>query len=289
MIDWRIVLGALAGGVALTCWLESRHRLMQTQIVAARLLQGTAVFIALLAVWMFAVANDHPIQKQNAASLGAKTAVLPSTPTPPPTLAPPSVFVLTPPAQPFTNQPRHEPTFPSQSYLHIPELNISQPIVDLPLQNGLWDVSQLGEKIGHLASTGTHPGDTLAPVFAGHMTFPQRSNPDKWCILPTCNMQSTTQKSTMKPMASFFIYKITEISRVAPTAVEQLYLEDGNSILLTTCTDWDTNGRFYTNRLLIRAHPYKLTKSHHFHNSLFTIHNSLFPSHPPPNANIVPP
>ena len=183
---------------------------------------------------------------------GVETAVLTLTPTHPPTLAPPSVFVLATPAQLVTNQPATMTPATSSSYLRIPDLNISQQIVNLPLQNGLWDVSQLGGKIGQLASTGAHPGDTLAPVFAGHMTFPNANRLENGAF---ASLQYATYDTEIhyETNGNLLIYKITEINRVAPSEVEKLYLEDGDSILLTTCTDWDENGRFYTNRLLIRA------------------------------------
>ena len=252
MIDWPIILGALACGVALTCWLESRHRLMQAQIFSARFLQGTAVFCTFLAAGMFFSASKQSDQQFIDRANGIETAVLTSTPPHSPTLAPPSVFILSTPIQAGTNQATPKSTTTNPSYLHIPDLNISQQIIDLPLQNGIWNVSQLGEKIGHLASTGTHPGDTLAPVFAGHMTFPNANSLETGAF---ANLQYATYDTEIhyETIGEHLIYKITEISRVAPTEVEQLYLEDGDSILLTTCTDWDENGRFYTNRLLIRA------------------------------------
>ncbi len=261
MIDWRIVLGALAGGLALTCGLESRHRLIHAQTAAARLLQGTAVFTTFLSVGMFVLANQQPLWQQTAPlNTNAKTAVLTPPTSNPPTLAPPSVFILAAPTQPPTNQPTINQSTNQQStinptehaYLHIPELDISQPIIDLPLQNGRWDVSQLGEQIGRLTGTGSYPGDTLAPVFAGHMTFPTSITLETGAF---ADLQYATYdtKVIYETNGAEFVYTVTEISRVAPSEVGRLFLEDGSSILLVTCTDWDPNGRIYTNRLLIRA------------------------------------
>lgn len=259
MIDWRIILGALAGGLALASWLESRHRLQQTQLVAARLLQGTAVFAACLAASLFVYAQQHPVWASSTQPrFDEKTAVFHSTTSISPTLAPPSVFILATPDQSPTNAPISTKPSTNHAYLHIPALDISQPIVDLPLQNGRWDVSQLGEKIGHLNSTGAQPGDALAPVFAGHMTFPSSALLNSSATLGTgafANLQYATYDTEVlyETNGQRFVYKVTEISRVLPSEIERLYLEDGNSILLVTCTDWDENGRIYTNRLLIRA------------------------------------
>ncbi len=256
MIDWRIVFGALAGGLALTCWLESRHRLMHAQTAAARLLQGTAVFATLLSVGLFVAANWLPVWQQIApSSAEIKAAVFTSPTSIPSTLAPPSVFILaTPTNQPTNKQTKKQTTINTteHAYLHIPALDISQPIVDLPLQNGRWDVSQLGEQVGHLSGTGSYPGDTLAPVFAGHMTFPTSATLETGAF---ANLQFATYdtKVIYEANGAEFVYTVTEISRVGPSEVDHLFLEDSNSILLVTCTDWDANGRVYTNRLLIRA------------------------------------
>jgi LPXTG-site transpeptidase (sortase) family protein len=136
--------------------------------------------------------------------------------------------------------------------LHIPALNVSQPIVELPLENGRWDVSSLGGKVGRLGSTGAYPGDTLAPVFAGHMTFPTSATLETGAF---ANLQYATYGTELiyELNGEETVYTVTEISRVAPEEVERLYLADGDSILLVTCTDWDGDGRVYTNRLLVRA------------------------------------
>ncbi|MCP5101207.1 MAG: sortase [Chloroflexi bacterium] len=249
-IDWRIVLGAFCGGLALTCWLEGRHRLIQSQTRVARLLQATAIFATVLAVSFFTNASLNPPSRHLAPlTIAPQTAVS----TPPSLLAPPSVFVMTTPnPQPVFTPIAAEKKTVNDAYLHIPSLSVSQPIIELPLQNGRWDVSTLGEQVGRLATTGTHPGDKLAPVFAGHMTFPTSATLETGAF---ANLQYATYGTELIYTANGqqFTYKITEISRVAPSEVERLYLEDENSILLVTCTDWDENGRLYKNRLLIRA------------------------------------
>jgi LPXTG-site transpeptidase (sortase) family protein len=49
------------------------------------------------------------------------------------------------------------------------------------------------------------------------------------------------------------VYTVNKISRVPPDAIEELFLSDGNSILLITCTDWQSASRTYENRLIVRA------------------------------------
>ncbi|MBK8900470.1 MAG: sortase [Anaerolineaceae bacterium] len=249
MIDWHIVLGAFGGGLALTCWLESRHRWQQFQPGLARWLQGTAVVLICLAASSFLYAAANPPWQQAAPRPNmretADTLPLPAATS----LAPPSVFIM---ATPVPTRATTTNTVPDVSYLHIPALGVSQPIVDLPLENGRWDVSSLGENVGRLGSTGAYPGDTLAPVFAGHMTFPASATLETGAF---ANLQYATYGTELiyEHNGERTVYTVTEISRVPPEEVEHLYLADGNSILLVTCTDWDANGRVYANRLLVRA------------------------------------
>jgi len=254
MIDWRIVLGAFGSGLALTCWLESRYRLKQSQSSIARWLQGTAVLLIVLAASLFTYAYLTPQWQQTASQrLQAQTAVLPTPSLTASSLAPPSVFIMATSTPQTGSTPAPPASAPAEdAYLRIPALGVSQPIIDLPLENGRWDVTSLGEQVGRLSSTGAYPGDTLAPVFAGHMTFPTSATLETGAF---ANLQYATYGTEViyAVNGAETVYTVTEISRVAPSDVERLFLEDGNSILLTTCTDWDANGRIYANRLLVRA------------------------------------
>ncbi len=252
MIDWRIVLGAFGGGLALTLWLESRYRIRQSQGGISRRLQGTAVLTIVIAASLFASAYRNPLWRQaEPPKLLAQTAVQPTSLAS--ALPPPSVFIMATPAPKASSAPvPPENVAAAGAYLHIPALGVLQPIVDLPLENGRWDVSILGEKVGRLGSTGAYPGDSLAPVFAGHMTFPTSATLETGAF---ANLQYATYGTEViyERNGEKTIYTVTEINRVAPEDVERLYLVDGNSILLVTCTDWDGDGRLYTNRLLVRA------------------------------------
>ncbi len=251
MIDWRMVLGAFGGGLALTFWLESRYQLKQLQNRLARQLQVTAVLLMVIAASLFTYTHFNPLWQQvTPQNIPLQTAVqltpLASA------LPPPSVFIMATPAPRTHNTPVPPENVAAGAYLHIPALGVSQPIVDLPLENGRWDVTSLGEKVGRLGSTGAYPGDTLATVFAGHMTFPSSATLETGAF---ANLQYATYGTEViyEHSGTTTVYIVSEISRVAPEEVERLYLEDENSILLVTCTDWDGDGRLYTNRLLVRA------------------------------------
>ena len=121
-------------------------------------------------------------------------------------------------------------------------------------EGGFPAVSVTGAVGGGAAWVGlsAFPGDQLAPVFAGHMTFPTSATLETGAF---ANLQYATYGTEIiyEVNGSATAYTVTEISRVEPSEVERLFLEDGDSILLVTCTDWDKNGRVYANRLLVRA------------------------------------
>jgi LPXTG-site transpeptidase (sortase) family protein len=136
--------------------------------------------------------------------------------------------------------------------LTIPQLNINAPIVTIPIHQQTWDVTQLGHNIGWLTQTGTHPGDDLAMVFAGHMTFSIDTTLDQGAF---AELQYATYGTEIiyQTADEAVVYTVNKISRVPPDAIEELFLSDGNSILLITCTDWQSASRTYENRLIVRA------------------------------------
>ncbi|MBX3060241.1 MAG: class F sortase [Anaerolineae bacterium] len=156
----------------------------------------------------------------------------------------------TPGASPITDFASPITTSPTR--LSIPRLDINRPVVAVPLVDGVWDVADLGGDVGLLATTGQHPGDDLAMVLAGHMTFADGR------LLFTgafAELQYATYGTeiVVEMGAETAVYQVSEIRRLAPDDVDDLYLADGDSILLITCTDWNDSTGLYANRLLVRA------------------------------------
>ncbi len=245
MIDWSVVALALFAGLLLVILLEAALRSSPSSWRWFIALCGAGYMLTggwlLFTLASDEVAADTPsvvIEKD----IGEETAVSP--------LPPPSIFkftttIIKPPATP--TPPAAQPVL-----LAIPDLEIKQMIVDVPLQDGTWDVAELGENVGLLAGTGQYPGDELAMVLAGHMTFPSSQN---LLLGAFANLQYAIYGTEVivQMDGEKLRYEVVEIKRVDPNDVEQLRVYDGDSILLVTCTDWDENGRIYANRLLIRA------------------------------------
>ncbi len=144
-------------------------------------------------------------------------------------------------------------SLPIPSRLHIPTLKINRPIVTVPLVDGAWDVANLGGDVGLLATTGQHPEDGLAMVLAGHMTFADGRLLETGAFAELQYATYGTRIVVEMGGGETAVYQVREIRRIAPDDVDALYLADGDSILLITCTDWNDSTGLYANRLLVRA------------------------------------
>ena len=256
MIDWRVILGALGSGITITLWLETRSLAVKKRgwcmiLVTAVLSSALFAWVAVEPWWAMATRLTQPPKPVEMVEVVDR--IFYQGPSASATLPAPRVFLLA------TTEPEPSPTLPDKTdtshepaYLRIPALNVAQPIVEIPLQNGRWDVSQLGGQVGWLSGTGTHPGADQAMVFAGHMTFPTSAALVEGAF---ANLQYATYGTEViyHQGGHDLVYEVTAINRIDPADIEQINLADENSILLVTCTDWDGNGRVYNNRLLVRA------------------------------------
>jgi LPXTG-site transpeptidase (sortase) family protein len=254
MIDWRVVLGALGSGVVVTFWLESRSlaskkRWLIGMLVTAVLSISLFIWTAIEPWWTMMARFDRPPVIVETADGIFYQGTMPKLPTQPP----PRVFLMNATENETTMTPPVVTNIGQEAaYLRIPALSVARSIVTIPLQNGRWDISQLGGQVGRLSGTGTHPGGDQAMVFVGHMTFPTSATLEQGAF---ANLQSVTYGTEViyHQGGHDLVYEVTEISRINPSDIDQIHLADGNSILLLTCTDWDGNGRVYANRLLVRA------------------------------------
>ncbi len=248
MIDWRIVLLAFLLGMFGLFLLEARPRRWRGWgFVSGMLLVGTAV-LWLLGGMLRPPKLSEPLPIASFADVQVQVTVFARDVS---TLPPPVISISAPAPTVQAVTPTPVPVL-QPAILSIPDLDVRATIVDVPLQDGTWDVDNLGADVGRLAGVGQRPGDPLAMAFAGHMTFPSSRNVVQGAF---ANLQYAIYGTELflEINGERLVYEVVEISRVAPDAVDKLVVEDGDSILLVTCTDWDENGRYYANRLLVRA------------------------------------
>lgn len=139
---------------------------------------------------------------------------------------------------------------PQFGQLIIPNIDVRQQIVPIFIKDGQWDISEIGSNVGHLESTGKFPYDNYAMTFTGHVSlpWPEISGPFTDLIF-----LEHGEEIIYRWNGTDYIYKVERIFRVAPTAVDMLYEQDGKKLILVTCSGWDFSDREYAERLVTRA------------------------------------
>lgn len=254
MIDWVVVLAAFCVGVALTAGLAAREeaRVAGDRHPTTRLflwvVPGLALALAgaLLATKLWAV--DHVVNARSG----------PDAPPPTPTARPRALRMLsttlaasagptaTPNRQPLAAS---TPIPAAPPRLIIPSLGVDEPVQPVLIRNGHWDLRDLGLGVGWLETTGAFPGDDLAMVLVAHLTVTAADHG------PFAYLQKIKAGADVLYQVGGieYWYAVSEKGRVQPDHVNKLYVPDGRSLLLVTCTDWDVDRFLYANRLMVRA------------------------------------
>jgi LPXTG-site transpeptidase (sortase) family protein len=152
---------------------------------------------------------------------------------------------------PGPDQARAEATVAAlgPSRLIIPSLQVDERIVGVPVAKSGWDISRLGTHVGWLESTGVKPGDRFAMALIGHVT------------VSAAQTGPFASLYTLEPLDEIiyrsggvdYVYTIGSIDEVEPEAVDRLYVDKGDHLLLVTCTDWNYVTETYDGRLIVDA------------------------------------
>lgn len=256
MTLWLPVLAAFCLGVAAACLLEAewlRHaRPPARQSWGKRpWLYGSLAGLCLcLAVVLWA--NGRTPAPASFAPFSRQRPAVDQSDIASPPLPPPQVTHLPSYTPDMDDLSPMRDSVPAPLRLRIPALKVNRPIMPVSVRDGVWDVEALGGSVGLLATTGQYPGDDLAMVFAGHMTFADDRLLAQGAFAELQYAAYGTE-ILVETATGTAVYQVSEIRRIPPDAVEHLYLADGHTILLLTCTDWSESERAYTSRLLVRA------------------------------------
>lgn len=132
--------------------------------------------------------------------------------------------------------------------LIVPSLGLEEPIMRILVRDGSWDISKLNASVGHLQTTGEHPGDDLAMTFVGHTTIPPRTGPFAYLY-----QLSHGDRIIYRWNGMDYIYEVNQIMEVVPTQVGTLYENNGEMMMLVTCAGWNGETGTYDTRLVTRA------------------------------------
>ncbi len=142
-----------------------------------------------------------------------------------------------------------DPADPRIPHLIIPRLEINEAITDIPIEGVTWNLDDLGGQIGWLHTTGAEPYDKYAMVFAAHVTL---GSTDPGPFLNLDQLQDGDE-IVYRWNNVDYVYQFSSSEYVDPSAVESLYIPDGKTLLLVTCSNWDEENETFAERLLATA------------------------------------
>jgi LPXTG-site transpeptidase (sortase) family protein len=134
-------------------------------------------------------------------------------------------------------------------WLEIPRLGVQEPIVGVPLTNGEWDVTWLGDQAGWLNGTAfpTWAGNS---VLTGHV-YDAYGQPGPFVHL---NWLWYGDKVIVHAWGAQYVYEVRQVTQVTPGAVSSVIKhEDLPWVTLVTCRGYDPASNSYEYRVVIRA------------------------------------
>ena len=222
------------------------------------------VAIALLAgvIALMPMPTQLPLPAPHTADAAALTTVTASAPNAQPSATRPPEISATPgavgtrPPRPTRDLAASEPepmgptAAPTQApQLIIPDLDLDQAVVAVPIENGSWNLDALGEQVGWLTTTGQQPGGDLAVALVGHVNI-ALGHPGPFGKLKELEQYD---QITYRWGGVEYLYSVQSFETVEPDAVEQLYVPNGKRLLLVTCSDWSYFWSQYARRLIVTA------------------------------------
>ena len=133
--------------------------------------------------------------------------------------------------------------------LVIPSLDLDRPVVAVPIRAGSWDLTGLDDNVGWLETTGQKPGDVLAMALVGHITLTAvRRGPfaDLWKL-------PVGAEIIYRQGGTDYVYGVKYKVSASPDEAWRLYVHDGQTLLLVTCSEWDYATFSYAKRLIVVA------------------------------------
>lgn len=136
----------------------------------------------------------------------------------------------------------------SQASLYIPGAGVSAPIIPVYLSGESWDVTQLGDNVGHLEGTAwlDKPGNI---VLSGHV---ERRN-GRPGIFASLNNLAAGDEIILLVEGSERRYRVSELKTVEPDDLTPLYPTTSDVLTLITCDEYDFLQNTYQKRTIVVA------------------------------------
>jgi LPXTG-site transpeptidase (sortase) family protein len=132
--------------------------------------------------------------------------------------------------------------------LEIPRLNVTMPILNVPLSAGGWDLTWLGSAAGHLEGTAfpTWEGNS---VVTGH-AYLSNGFPGPFAFLDGLRWDD---RLIVHAFGQDYIYAVREVTQVLPDDLSPLRHEELPWLTLVSCRGYDAETNTYLWRTVVRA------------------------------------
>jgi LPXTG-site transpeptidase (sortase) family protein len=133
--------------------------------------------------------------------------------------------------------------------LVIPKLNLDAPVMLAPIENQTWNVSRLGQAVGHLEGTAP-PGSNSNIVLAGHITLAAG------VYGPFAGLAQLAEGDEVLVYEGdkAFHYIVDGYQLVERTAIEVTQPTATGQITLITCSNWNRESNKYEQRIVVKGH-----------------------------------
>lgn len=132
--------------------------------------------------------------------------------------------------------------------LVIPSAGIVAPIIRVYVGGTSWDVSNLGNNIGHLEGTRWIPDDGNV-VLSGHVELAD----GREGIFANLNELSVGDRVIITQDGNDYHYDVSTIGTYEPTDLTPIYPSDNNRLTLITCGSYDFISDSYLERVVVVA------------------------------------
>ncbi len=152
-------------------------------------------------------------------------------------------------------QPEDKSYAATDIWLEIPSLKIKMPIVGVPMVDGDWDLSWLGQDAGWLDGT-AFPGWEGNSALTGHVTLPN-GKPGPFATLSKLNWGDTI---IIHSYGEVYTYEVRENRTIKPYITSVLKHEEDAWLTLITCKTYIASTNTYADRTAVRAVLVKVQK-----------------------------
>lgn len=150
---------------------------------------------------------------------------------------------------PLVDTNREVVTILPNTRLFVPSMSINAPIIHVFLSQGSWDISLLGNNVGHLQGTGWLDNGGKNIVLSGHVEL---SDGRKGIFAGLENLEVGALVAIQTDTETW-LYTVREINKTTADDLSPIYPTDKDQLTLITCGSYDFFSNEYLERIVVVA------------------------------------